>query len=315
MILVTGATGLIGRRLVPHLVEAGWAVRVLVQPRRAGRLARFEWLDDVDVVTGQLDEDERLHQAMQGVHTVFHLAGAQWWGRARDLERVDVQGTRAVVTAARAARIGRLYYLSMLGSEPSSAYPSLRIKGQIEGIVRNSGVPYTIMRTGVVFGPDDRFVNGVAMVLRSNPLVVLQPGAGETLVHPIYVQDLVQALGNSLEKIDLVDKTIEIGGAEYVSVYEMLRTVMRVSGASRMIIPLPPYALRSLTALLTRALPGWPITQQWFDLLASNRTTKLGNLFDYCDVRPVRFEDTLLTYMPQRHYGRELLRSLFSRSH
>ncbi len=307
MILITGATGLVGRNLVSHLVEAGWPVRVYVQSRRG------EWPDGVDVVRGRLDDAGALHQAMQRVHTVFHLAGAQWWGSPRDLDRIDLQGTRHVITAARSARVGRLVYLSHLGAEPSSAYTLLRVKGQAESLVRNSGLAYTILRCGVIFGPDDTFVNGIAMLLRANPFIVFQPGHGESLLHPLYVGDLVKALANSLENIDLVDATIEIGGAEYISYNEMLRTVMRVSGARRLIISLPPWLLRRLTAVMMRLFRRWPITPQWYDVLASNRTAKLGNLYDYTGVRPVRFEDTLLTYMPRRHYGWDLLRFILTR--
>lgn len=311
MILVTGATGLVGRRLVPQLAEAGWPVRVLIQPRRRQR--QFTWPAGVEVAEGLLHDVPSLHAALQRVHTVIHLASAQWWGTLRDLQRIDLEGTQALIAAARSARVGRLFYLSQLGAEPASAFGLLRLKGQVESVIRNSGLAYTIMRCGVIFGPEDRFVNGIAMLLRTNPLFYFQPGQGESLLHPLYVQDLVQALINSLDTIDLVDATIEIGGGEYLTYNEMIRTVMRVSGAQRIIVSVPPYVLRSVNRIVYRLVLRWPMTPQWFDLLAGNRTAKLGNLYDYCGVRPVRFEDTLLTYMPGRHYGRELIRFLFTR--
>jgi len=310
MILITGATGQVGRYLVPKLIASGWHVRTLVHPRRH---PRWSWPDGVEVISGDLNDSEKLHQAMQGVHTVFHLASAQWWGTSRDLHRVDIQGTHQLVSVARSARIGRLFYLSQLGAEPSSAYTLMRVKGQVEGLIRNSGIAYTILRCGVIFGPEDRFVNGVAMLLRTNPFFFLQPGQGESLLHPLYVLDLVKALENSLENIDLVDTTIEIGGGEYITYNEMIRTVMRVSGMQRIILPIPPYTLRAVTSLMNRLVPRWPMTAQWLDILASNRTAQLGNLYDYCGVRPVRFEDTLLTYMQGRRYFPELLRFMWQR--
>jgi NADH dehydrogenase len=313
MILITGATGLVGRHLAPQLVEAGWPVRVLVPPRRGGRPPRAGWPEGVEVVAGDLDDAQSLHLAMQNVHSVVHLASAQWWGRPRDLERIDLQGTRNLISVARSARTGRLFCLSQLGAEPSSAYLLLRAKGQVEGLLRTSGIAYTILRCGIVFGPEDRFVNGIAMLLRTNPLIFFQPGRGESLLHPLYVMDLVAALVNSLQDIDLIDATVEIGGAEYVSYNEMIRTVMRVSGAQRVIVDVPPHTLRTMTRLMNRLVPRWPMTPQWFDILASNRTAKLGNLYDYCGVRPVRFEDTLVTYMRGRRYGPELLRFMFRR--
>ncbi len=319
MIVVTGATGFVGRHLVAQLLRSGNPVRVLVPPQVVAYFGRrrrqWPWADagEAEVTEGSIFHGESLFQAMQGAHTVFHLAGAQWWGGRRDLEHVELVGTRQVITAARSARVGRLVVLSHLGAEPSSAYTLLRVKGQVEELVRAGGVAYTIFRCGLVFGSEDRSVNNLAMMLRSNPLLVFQPGQGENLLHPIYVGDLIAALENSLEALSLVDETVEIGGGEYVTYNELVRTVMRVSGARRMLVPIPPYILRWLTGFMNAIFPRWPITRQWFDVLSGNRTANLGNLFHYTGVHPVRFEDTLLTYMPQRRYGLEFLRFIFRR--
>ncbi len=313
MVLVTGATGFVGRHLVPRLVEAGWPVRVLVPPRRGG-IVRLPWPDlPVEPVAGTLYEPETLAAAMQGVHTVFHLAGAQWWGSARDLERIDVDGTRRIVQSALTARIGRLIVLSHLGAAPASAYALLRAKGQMENVVQKSGLPYTIVRSGVLFGEQDSFVNGIAMLLRTNPLIFLQPGEGESLLHPLYIHDLTAGLVQCMDNLDTVDRVLEIGGPEYISFNEMVRTVMRVTGAHRTIVTAPPYVLRWMTQAIRRILPRWPATPQWFDILASHRTAGLSSMSDAFGITPVRFEDTIMTYMPHRHYLPQLLRFVFRR--
>jgi NADH dehydrogenase len=152
------------------------------------------------------------------------------------------------------------------------------------------------------------------MLLRANPLIFLQPGSGDGLLHPIYINDLVEVLVRSLEHLNSVDQTLEIGGPEYVTFNEMIRTVMRVTQAQRMLVGVPPYLMRTLTELINRVIPRWPMTPQWLDILATNRTASLGNLPNIFGVRPVRFEDTIVTYMPTRRYLPELLRTLL-RSH
>ena len=195
MILVTGSTGFVGRHLVPRLVEAGWPVRVVATPGRGGTF-QLPWPNlRVEPVEASLNDGASLAAAMQGVHTVFHLASAQWWGGPQALEQVEVEGMRRVLEAARQARIGRLVVMSHLGPRPSSAYALLRTKGQMEALVQRSGVPYTILRSGVVFGYEDRFVNGIAMLLRTNPLVFIQPGQGETLLHPAVHRRPVRGAG------------------------------------------------------------------------------------------------------------------------
>lgn len=313
MILVTGATGFVGRHLVSALVEKGWPVRVFVHGEGQGA-GQLPWpTNGIDVFNGSLYEEADLLAALDGVHTVFHLASAQWWGSGRDLDRVDVGITRALVSAAQRARLGRLVVMSHLGAAPASAYALLRAKGQAETIVRESGIPYTIIRSGILFGEDDRFVNGVAMLLRANAFVFLQPGQGENLLHPLHIQDLVRALVGCMDNLNVIDRLIEIGGPEYVTFNEMVRTVMRVTHTPRMIISLPPHSVRFLTRLARQIFPRWPSTAQWFDLVANHHTADLNSMSDVFGIKAVRFEDTLLTYMPARRYTLELLRFLVRR--
>ena len=313
MILVTGSTGFVGRHLVVRLAEAGWPVRVFMHGEQSGDLPELWAGLTLDVFRGSLYEAGDLRDALQGVHTVYHLASAQWWGRVRDLERIDVGVTSGLAQAARQARIGRLIMVSHLGAAQASAYPLIRAKGLAENIVTRAGVPYTVVRSGIVFGPDDRFVNGVAMLLRVNPFVFLQPGQGENLLHPLYIDDLVQALVGCMDNLDTVDRVLEIGGPEYVTFNELVRTVMRVTHTPRSVIALAPHTLRFLTRLARRIFPRWPTTPQWFDLVASHRTADLNSMSELFGIKPVRFEDTLLTYMPERHYTLELLRFLVRR--
>jgi NADH dehydrogenase len=189
----------------------------------------------------------------------------------------------------------------------------MRYKGMVEETIRASGLAFTIIRSGLVFGEDDAFINHLAMQLRANPFIFLMPGHGEVVLHPIYIDDLISAILRSLETIESVDTTVEIGGPEYITLDDLIRTVMRVSGTRRLVIPVPPYLLRWLTTLWTTFLPRSLITSQWLDILATNRTARLGSIFEHFGIRPRRFEDTLLTYMRGRHYGLATLRYTFRR--
>ncbi|HRL11010.1 MAG TPA: NAD(P)H-binding protein [Aggregatilineales bacterium] len=311
MILVTGATGFIGRHLVTELVARGHVVRLLVPPQR---LKHVTWdREKVEVIEGTLQDEEAVYRAVSGVHVIYHLENALWWGRPRNLQRVELVGTRSLATSARSARVGRIITLSQLGASPASAYTLMKIKGQVEEMVRSSGLAYTIIRSGVVFGEDDAFINHIGMMLASNPLFFLMPGRGEIVLHPIYIDDLVQILINALSAIDTVDTTIEVGGAEYTTLRDLILTVMRVTGQNRVIVPVPPYAMRWFSTIYGRLLPRTLITPQWLDLLATNRTARLGNAYDYFRVRPRRFEDTLMTYLPKKRFLRLALRHVFRR--
>jgi NADH dehydrogenase len=313
MILVTGAIGFIGRHVVQQLLSQGLPVRVLL-PENYRR--RLPWSDAEllpETVEGSILDEEALYRAVTGVHTIIHLANAQWWGRERNLERIELAGTRHLLSMARSARVGRIIYLSHLGASSASAYTLHRIKGQVEDVIRNSGLAYTILRSGIVFGEEDAFINHIAMMIVSNPLIYLMPGQGEIALHPIYIDDLVKCILLSLESLNAVDNLLEIGGMEHISFEDLLLTIMRVTGMYRLIIPVPPYLMRLVTSVYSFIFPRSLTTPQWLDILATNRTTRLGNVYNYFGFQPRRIEDTLLTYLPQRNHFLELLRHTFRR--
>ncbi|MCY4145137.1 MAG: NAD(P)H-binding protein [Chloroflexi bacterium] len=314
MILVTGATGLVGRHLIRRLMRAAVPLRCLLTERQ---LRRLPWDAAApyapEIVVGSLQDDEASFRAVTGCHAVIHLSNAFWWGGQRDLDRLERVGTANLATAARASRVGRIITVSQLGASPSSAYSLHRVKGQMESLLRNSGVAYTIIRSGIVYGPEDAFINHIAGMLRLNPLFFFMPGRGEAVLHPIYIDDLVEALYRSLSRVRLVDATVEIGGAEYMSLLDLIRTVMRVTGMRRAIVPLPPYLLRATAGFYSLLLPRALMTSQWLDILAANRAAPLSAVFDYFGFLPRRFEETLLDYLPQQRHLGAALRASFRR--
>lgn len=309
MILITGSTGFIGRHLVAHLMEQQIPIRCFMPEHK---LKRIPWDMDSpyapEIVVGNILDDEAIFQAVTGVHTIIHLENALWWGRQRDMERIEIAGTQNLISVARAARVGRIIMLSQLGAAPSSAYVLHRIKGLTEAIIRDSGLAYTIIRTGIVYGEDDAFINNIAMMLTSNPFFFLMPGHGEIVLHPIYIEDLVKVITLSLEHAGIVDQVIEVGGPEYTTLSDLMLTVMRVSGIYRWVIPVPPYLMRWIIGVYSRIFSRSLMTSQWLDILATNRTASLGNTFEYFRFHPRRFEDTLLTYLPKQRFIFALLR-------
>ena len=314
MILLTGATGLVGRHLVERLIVEGLPFRCLMPERQ---MRRLPWdagqANAPELFVGDVTDEEAFFRAVTGCHVVIHLENAMWWGRRRDLESVEVDGARALAAVARAARVGRVITVSQLGAAPASAYTLHRVKGEVEDLLRNSGVAFTIIRSGIVYAPDDAFINHIASMMRISPALFFMPGQGEIVLHPIYIDDLVEAIYRSLNLVRLVDETIEIGGPEYMSLRDLIRTVMRVTGMRRLVIGIPPYLMRWFVGVYSRLLPRSLMTSQWLDILAANRTAPLGNTYDYFGFQPRRFEETLLTYLPQRPHLLGLMRDTFRR--
>jgi len=307
MILVTGGTGFIGQALIRHLVEVGHEVRTLIRPSsKSPNLPRGV---PVDVTVSSLSDERGLRAAMVGVDTIFHLASVERQGARADLQTIDNQGTRNVVEAAKDASIDRIYFLSHLGADRASAYPVLKTKAIGEEYVRRSGIDYTILRTALVFGANDGFTTGLAQILSSTPLFFLMPGDGKVLIQPLWVEDLATCLVWSLDDPETRNRTLEVGGPEYLSLTQVVKEVMDEIRARRLIIHIPSLYLRWLTVTLDTVFPRLPATVFWLDYLATNRTTALDTMPRVFNLMPSRLSQRL-AYLREQNWRRSLLRLL-----
>ena len=310
MILVTGGTGFIGQALIRHLVENGHQVRTLIRPsKQSPKLPRGV---AVEVAVSSLRDLRGLRAAMMGVDTVYHLAGVERRGARADLMDADIEGTRSVVRAARDAGVKRFFYLSHLGADRASAYPVLKAKAIAEDDIRNSGLDYTILRTAIVFGLGDGFTTGLAQLLRGLPFIFLLPGDGQTLIQPLWIEDLVTCLTWALDDDDTRNRVYDIGGPEFLTLEQIIQAVMQRAGARRRLVFINPPYLRALTVILEYFLPGSPVSVYWIDYLATNRTCSLDTIPREFNLMPARFSRRL-SYLEGRNWSRELWRSIFRR--
>lgn len=286
MILVTGGTGFVGKAFVQHLIASGKPVRILLRPSKVSpQLPRGV---SVDAAVCSLRDERGLRAAMRGVDTVIHLAGSERRSGRANLTEVDVLGTQGLVNAAKQAGIQRILYLSHLAADQASAYPLLRAKGLAENILMRSGLNYTIVRSAVIFGPGDQFTTAFSRLLRLLPGFVMIPGEGNTLLQPVWIEDLVNCLALTIERDDLIGRTISIGGIEALSFRQILVYLMESMGIQRRFWSVSPPALR-LLALLADQFPKFPVSIYWLDYLAVDRTTSLDSIPRTFGILPARF--------------------------
>jgi NADH dehydrogenase len=287
MILITGATGFIGRALVRQLSGTGQQVRVLLRP--SPQSPRIPKGVPVEVSVVSLNDERGVRAALRGVDQIYHLASAGGLGRRGNLLTTDIEGTRTLAQAAKDAGVTRLIFLSHIGADRASAFPIQKAKGIAEEHIRRSGVPYTIIRSSIVFGPEDRFTNNLASLLRRVPFLFPIPSDGRTLLQPLWVEDLVTCLIWTLENTETINQTYEIGGAEYFTLRQVLETLMGVTHAQRLLVPLPPPYMRALLVSLDSFMPNFNISTYWLDYVAVNRTCPVENLPRTFGLMPARF--------------------------
>jgi NADH dehydrogenase len=310
-VLVTGATGFVGRAVLPKLTQAGHQIRILLRPSAAS--PRLPKGVPVEVGLSDLTDAHGVHAALLGMQAVLHLAGGEGQGYRADLSRSDSEATRTLAEAAHETGVQHVIYLSHLGADRASAYPVLQAKAVAEEWIRRSEVPYTIVRAAAIYGPEDRFTTSLAMTLALSPGIYFLPGNGSVPLQPLWVGDLATALVWALDEQGLVGRTYEVGGPEILSWREVVELVMEAGRLRRVLAEVPPPVLRGAFRLGESILPWPPFTTFWMDYLAQSRTGPLDTLPRAFGLQPSRMERRL-DYLRQGHWARQWLRRQLRRS-
>ena len=238
-ILVTGATGYIGGRLVPRLLEAGYSVRCLV--RDASRLQGYPWVDRVDVTVGDALNPGSLFEAMRNISSAYYLIhGMQ--GNKADAER-DLSAARNFAEAADLAGVERIIYLGELVDPTADLSPYLRSRNETGYILRQGRVPVTEFRAGMVVGSGSVLFEMIRYLTERQPLL-LCPHWFFSLAQPVAIRDVLSYLIEALKTPASVGKLIEIGGATRLRYVDMLRGYAKERHLKRWLIRTPFYTPR-----------------------------------------------------------------------
>jgi len=263
-VAVTGASGFVGRHLVPELVGAGHRVIAPVRTAASGEAVRGRLPAGLAALVEPRIADvlkpTTLEGAFAGADAVVHLVAIpRDWSGGADLLRVNLGGTRNVVEAASRAGIGRIVHLGALGVEDRPDLHYAASKARAEQLVRDSGLDWTILRPSLLFGPGDGFFNLVAGLVRLPLPIVPVPGRGGSRFQPLHVDDLARCLRLALEDRATVGRSFDLGGPRTWTYREIVEEVARALGRRRIVVPLPLPLLRlgarTAEALRIRSFP------------------------------------------------------------
>ncbi len=243
MILVTGATGYVGGRLVPRLLEKGYRVRCLV--REKARIEGRGW-KGVEVATGDVFEYATLVPALQGVEVAYYLVHAMGGGE-EGFEARDLYAAQNFGRAAQEAGVKRIIYLGGLGRDEDELSPHLRSRHEVGEQLRSWNVAVTEFRAGVIIGKGSVSYDLVRYLTERVP-VLISPKWVSTLTQPIAIDDVLRYLVESLEKPETENRVLEIGGRDVLSYGQMMLGYAKVRGLRRWLVPVP---------VLTPRLSSW----------------------------------------------------------
>ncbi len=234
IILVTGATGYVGGRLVPRLLEAGYHVRCLV--RDASRLRGRLWTDRVEVLEGDVLRPETLPPAMERVGSAYYLIHGM--RDSDDFHERDLQAARSFGKAAHESGVSRLIYLGGLGDPDADLSAHLRSRQDTGAALAEAGVPVSEFRAAVIVGSGSVSFEMIRYLTERLPVMVC-PKWVYNKVQPIGIRNVLEYLVASLENEESAGQIIEIGGADILTYGEMMTGYAKVRGLRRLLIPVP----------------------------------------------------------------------------
>src|SRR6476646_12021114 len=215
LILVTGATGYVGGRLVPRLLEAGYRVRCLI--RDPSRMQGRAWVKQVELVQGDVLEPQSLAAVMSDVEVVYYLIHSL--GSGSDFTERDTMAARNCAAAARDAGVNRIIYLGGLGDPRTDLSQHLRSRQQTGSALLEAGVPVTEFRAAVIVGAGSLSFEMIRYLTERLPVMIC-PRWVFTRVQPIAIENVLEYLTAALETPKSTGRILEIGGRDILTYAE-----------------------------------------------------------------------------------------------
>ncbi len=254
-VLVTGATGYVGGRLVPELLARGHRVRCLA--RRPAKLGGLPWAGDVEIVRGDVASGEGLRAAFEGIDAAYYLVHSI--GGTGDWERRDVEAAERFRDAAADAGVEQIVYLGGLGDEAAEDLsPHLASRHEVGRVLAAGAVPVTELRAAVVIGSGSASFEMLRNLVEVLPAMVT-PRWVRTRCQPIAIRDVLAYLTGVLLEPRAAGRVFEIGGDDVVTYADLMRIYAEVTGLRRRIVVRVPVLSPRLSSWWIRLVTPLPV--------------------------------------------------------
>ena len=271
MLLITGATGFVGRNVVSAFASRSIPLRCLVHSPQSAEVIREQ---PVEIVYGDVLDSLSLKEALAGVETVVHVVAVIREKGPLTFERVNHQGTSNLVQVAKEAGVKRFIDASAIGAANDPTIPYLYSRWLAEQEIINSGIPYTILRFSLGFGEGDEFFNTLAALVKALPIVPIV-GDGKALFQPMAVEEIAECFVRAYEDENTVGKVIEIGGPEHLTYEEIIDLIKETLQMNIVKVHVPLSVMRPLVRAMDALLPKPPVTSEQLKMLKLDNVTDL----------------------------------------
>jgi uncharacterized protein YbjT (DUF2867 family) len=288
LVLLTGATGYIGGRLLKGLENAGWQVRCLA---RHPEFLRPRVAPNTEVVKGDCLDPASLPPALTGVHTAYYLVHSM--GSTGQFEEEDRQAARNFASSACQAGVRRIIYLGGLGAEGQALSAHLRSRQEVADILRSSEVPTIEFRASIVIGSGSLSFEMIRALVQRLPVMIC-PRWVAVKAQPIAVEDVISYLLQALELPEGEAAVFEIGGADQVSYGEIMKEYARQCGLRRWTISVPVLTPRLSSLWLGLVTPIYArIGRKLIDSLRNPTLVRNPSALNVFDVKPKGLKEAI----------------------
>lgn len=297
IVTIVGGTGFLGRYVVRRLAKAGYVVRVIARnPEQAAYLKTAGDPGQVVLMGGDVSRPESLSGKIDGSWAVINLVGVLFESGKHTFTAVHAQGAERLAQMASQGKAERFIQVSALGIDKSANSQYARSKLLGEKAVLSAFHDATVLRPSIMFGPEDNFINQFARMATLSPALPLI-GGGRTKFQPVYVDDVAAAIETCLEMPNTKGQTYELGGPSIYTFKEILNYMLRVTGRSRALIPLP-FPVASAMGAAANILPVPPLTADQVRLLKiDNVVSPAARTFASLGIRPQTLDEIVPGYL------------------
>ncbi|CDX40821.1 NAD-dependent epimerase/dehydratase [Mesorhizobium plurifarium] len=290
-VTVFGGTGFLGRRIVRHVAEKGFAVRAVSRHPDRGRPGSSS--KAIEAVQADILDASSVASAIAGSCAVVNAVSLYVEHGEQTFERVHVEAAAALAAAARDRNVDRLIHISGIGSNPRSHSKYVSARGRGEAAVTSAFSGALIVRPAVMTGPDDAFLTSIVRLIRSLPLYPLF-GHGQTRLQPVYVEDVAEAVARLIDGAARKGQPMqEFGGPRLYTYKELVRQIGRQLGMSVVMVPVP-FAAWKIGASIAELLSVPPITRNQVELMAEDNFVANGQTgFAEVEIEPRGVEEVI----------------------
>lgn len=289
-VLVTGAAGYVGGRLVPELLARGYRVRVMVRGDASEYAQRWP---NVEVVVADALALQSLEKALEGIHTAYYLIHSLLLG-PKDFEEMDIRAAVNFRKAAEKSEVKRIIYLGSLGDPQRSLSPHLRNRMKVGQELKRGKVPTTILRAAIVIGSGSASYEIIKHLVKNAPILPM-PHLARTRCQPIAIRDVIKYLVGVLEISDTSGRSFDIGGKSVLAYREMIKIQADLFGKKVPIISLPFFSIPFHAYLLSLLTPvPVPIIRCLLEGLKDDVVCEENQITRYLPFQPIPYKEAIL---------------------